>query len=197
MRGFVNLFSQLNVKPSLKQHAASVLNSNPVQVIKNFSSKRSFSSKTSKFWDDISPFSVSNIYPASAMNRKVPPLVYDPRSSLAVSVQELQRWHNILEKKKWNLKVKKVAKVELPAVQQQKVGNLEPIFERTQLIDIPHSLPSYNPEAITPMLAIKRTWQPKKGKRRKKHGFLVRIRTVGGRRVINRRKLKKRKFYSV
>ncbi len=39
---------------------------------------------------------------------------------------------------------------------------------------------------------MKRTWQPKKAKRFKKHGFLVRMKTKKGRQVVKRRKLKGR-----
>lgn len=39
---------------------------------------------------------------------------------------------------------------------------------------------------------MKRPFQPNSRKRHKKHGFLVRMRTVGGRRIINNRRRKGR-----
>lgn len=43
----------------------------------------------------------------------------------------------------------------------------------------------------------KRTWQPKKLKRLRDHGFLARMATVGGKKVISRRRSKGRKNLSV
>jgi large subunit ribosomal protein L34 len=42
-----------------------------------------------------------------------------------------------------------------------------------------------------------RTWQPKKKKRLRDHGFLSRMATKGGRELINRRRAKGRKQLTV
>lgn len=43
----------------------------------------------------------------------------------------------------------------------------------------------------------KRTWQPKKRRRQRVHGFLARMNTHGGRNVLKRRSLKGRKRLAV
>jgi len=44
---------------------------------------------------------------------------------------------------------------------------------------------------------MKRTWQPKKKKRQRKHGFLKRMSTRSGRKIIKRRRLKGRKRLAI
>lgn len=47
------------------------------------------------------------------------------------------------------------------------------------------------------MAKTKRTWQPKKRKRIKKHGYMKRMSSPGGKNVVKRRKAKGRKKVTV
>jgi len=46
-------------------------------------------------------------------------------------------------------------------------------------------------------MSTKRTWQPKKIKRIRKHGFLAKMKTALGRKVINRRRSRGRRKLAV
>jgi large subunit ribosomal protein L34 len=67
------------------------------------------------------------------------------------------------------------------------------------------SLARFNPSPSCPIgtspilqqvRSIHRTYQPSQRKRKRKHGFLARKRTLGGRKILARRKEKGRRFLS-
>eukprot|EP00924_Labyrinthula_sp_SR-Ha-C_P013753 snap_masked-scaffold_5-processed-gene-12.45-mRNA-1 protein AED:0.11 eAED:0.11 QI:0/-1/0/1/-1/1/1/0/83 len=57
-------------------------------------------------------------------------------------------------------------------------------------------IPVVDPEENDAVEAVKREYQPSVKRRKRKHGFLNRIRTINGRKIIKRRLLKGRKELS-
>ena len=85
---------------------------------------------------------------------------------------------------------------------QNDMYNSNPLLresERKMMISFPMIINEYEypiEQNQCLLLKTKRTYQPHYGKRRRKHGFLARVRTVGGRKVLQRRRAKGRQKLS-
>jgi len=106
------------------------------------------------------------------------------------SVPEKLKWYN---NDRFDWKIQKMSF--LKDIVYPDVPNIGIPILPTRLPDT--ELESNSERLPIPVLAIKRTYQPHEKRRKKKHGFLARLRTISGRKILERRKKKGRKYLTV